>query len=433
MSVVSVSSVRALSARWGTSATAPATPRARLKLIGVLGLLVALQPFTFDLYLPALPALTRSLSTTDAQVQLTLTGTLLGAGAGQLVVGALSDRFGRRRPLLAGIAVHIVASVLCALAPTVEVLGVLRVLQGFGAASAAVTAMAVVRDLYTGSAAAAMISRLILVVGVSPVLAPSVGAALLRTTDWRGIFVTLALLGSALGLLSGLVLRETLPVGRRHSGGMRDTAGAYRILARDRAFLGLTTIAAASMGVVFAYVSGSTFVLQDQYGLSEQQFGLVFAVNAIALIGTPQLNVVLLRRWSPEQLLGASLAYAVVLAVALLAVTATGFGGLPVLLVVLFLTLVSCGLVGPNTGAMALSRHGESAGTAASVLGTLQSLSGAVMAPLVGLLGNDALAMGAVISGLLGTAAAVHLLVVRPQQALEAPRSYADLPVVVGH
>lgn len=416
----SMSSVRGIAARHATSATTPATGRERIKLIAVLGLLVALQPFTFDLYLPALPALGQSLHTSDSAVQLTLTGTLLGAALGQLLVGALSDRYGRRRPLLGGIAVHVVASIGCALAGDVAVLGGMRVLQGLGAAAAAVTAMAVVRDLYSGSAAAAMLSRLILVVGVSPVLAPSVGAALLRTTDWRGIFVALAVLGLVLALLSGFVLRETLPPARRHGAATGGGAlAAYRTLGRDGAYVGLAGIAALSMGITFAYVSGSTFVLQDQYGLSQQQFGLVFAANAIALIGAPQLNVVLLRWVEPRTVLQAALGAGTVLSALLALVGWTGWGGLPALLVVLFLTLGCGGLTGPNTAALALSRHGESAGTAASVLGTAQSLTGAVMAPLVGVLGNDARAMTGLIAALIVSNLLIYVLAVRPRLAAE--------------
>jgi len=426
-----VSSVRRVALRHATTATTPATRLDRTKLILVLGLLVALQPFTFDLYLPALPALGRSLHTSDSAVQLTLTGTLVGAAIGQLLVGALSDRFGRRRPLLGGIAVHIVASLACATAGDVAVLGGMRVLQGLGAAAAAVTAMAVVRDLYSGSAAAAMISRLILVVGVSPILAPSVGAGLLRTTDWRGIFFTLAGIGLVLALLSGGLLRETLPPARRHASGSGRAVAAYRTLARDRAYLGLVAIAALSMGVIFAYVSGSTFVLQDEYGLSQQQFGIVFAINAVASIGAPQLNVVLLRWVDPHRVLQAALGTGAALTLVLAVIGATGWGGLPALLVALFFTLGCCGLTGPNAAALALTRHGESAGTAASVLGTVQSLSGAVMAPLVGVFGNDARAMTGLIAVLIITALAVLLVVARPVLLREGPAAGLDGELLV--
>ena len=201
-----------------TGGPAEPTPRERLRLVLVLGSLIALGPLTIDLYLPALPSITEDLRTSTATVQLTLTGTLLGLAAGQLVLGPLSDAFGRRRPLVAGTAVHVLASVLCALAPDIATLGVLRALQGFGAAAAAVIALAVVRDLFDGLAAATVLSRLMLVLGVAPVLAPTLGGELLRHTDWRGVFVALALVGVTLTAVAALALPESLPPHRRRSG-----------------------------------------------------------------------------------------------------------------------------------------------------------------------------------------------------------------------
>jgi MFS family permease len=184
-----------------------------------------------------------------------------------IIVGPLSDALGRRRPLPAGIGVHILASVLCAISSGVVMLGTLGALQGFGAAAAAVIAMAVVRDRFTGPTAAAVLSRLILVVGVSPVLAPTVGGQLLRWTDWRGVFLALAVIGAAIALIAGLALPEALPDGRRRSGGLRTSLEDYRRLLHDRAFVGLVLVTGLSMAALFAYVAGSTFVLQEQFGV----------------------------------------------------------------------------------------------------------------------------------------------------------------------
>lgn len=401
----------------------------RLRRVLVLGSLVALGPFTIDLYLPALPSITEDLRTSAAAVQLTLTGTLLGVALGQLIVGPLSDAFGRRRPLLAGIALHVVASLLCLLAPTVQVLGALRLAQGLGAAAASVVALAVVRDLYDGNDAARLIARLTLVLGVAPVLAPTLGSGLLRVTDWRGVFVALAALGLALTVVAGLLLEETLPPQRRRRNGLRGVRGDYATLLHDRAFVGLIVVQGAVMAALFSYVSGSSFVLQEQYDVSEQQFGLLFGGGAVGLIGGTQLSARLLDRWAAQQVLSAALTGGLVSGAVLLAVAATGAGGLVGVLAALWVLLAFVGLALPNAPALALSRHGSTAGTAAAMLGAVQFGVGAAVAPLVGVLGNDSLAMGAVMTMSLAAAVLVLRLVVRPGQLPPAQPSYARGPV----
>src|SRR3954452_20172262 len=220
-----------------------AAPPGAARTALTLGAFVALGPLTIDMYLPALPTITRELGTTSATVQLTLTGTLLGLGLGQLVLGPLSDAFGRRRPLLAGTALHVLASLLVLVAPNVAVLGTLRVLQGTGAAAGAVIALAVVRDLYDGRAAATMLSRLFLILGAAPVLAPTIGGEILRFTSWRGAFVLLARYGPLRLVVGWFALRETLPPERRRTSGVVGTLATYRDLLRDRAYVGLILVA----------------------------------------------------------------------------------------------------------------------------------------------------------------------------------------------
>ena len=382
-------------------------------MVLVLGALIALGPATIDMYLPALPTLGEDLAASPAAVQLTLTGTLVGLGLGQLVLGPVSDAVGRRLPVLVGTAVHVLASLLCIVAPTVAVLGGLRLLQGLAAAAAAVVATAVVRDLYSGTAAAVVLSRLMLVLGAAPVLAPTVGGELLRLTDWRGVFGALAVLGALLLLLAAVALPETLPPSRRRPGTVAGTLRGYRTLLRDRTYVGLVVVAGTAMGALFAYVSGSSFVLQEQYGLDEQQFGLAFGAGAVFLIGTTQLNVRLLRTRSPQRVLATGLALGTLAAVVLLFLAVADAGLVPLLLG-LWAVLASVGLVMPNAPALALSRHGEAAGTAAALLGALQFAVGALAAPLVGLLGTDAVAMALVMLGATAVALLVHLVVVRP-------------------
>ncbi|WP_238681791.1 multidrug effflux MFS transporter [Micromonospora trifolii] len=388
------------------------TNRQRAQLVLVLGALIAIGPLTIDMYLPALPAITAGLQTTETAVQLTLTGTLVGLALGQLLIGPLSDVVGRRVPLLAGLAAHIVASVLCVFAPNIAVLGGLRVLQGLGVAAATVVATAVVRDLFSGASFARIFSRLMLVMGLAPILAPTLGSGLLSWTDWRGVFAALAVLGALLIVVAALRLPETLPVARRRHGGVRATLRDYRGLVNDRAFVGLVLVAGLAMAALFAYVSGSSFVLQQEYGLDEQQFGIAFGAGAVGLIGATQFNVRLLRRYTPQQILVSALIAGTAAGLLLVMFAATGIGGLGTLLASLWLVLAAAGLALPNAPALAMSRHSEAAGTAAALLGAVQFGIGAVSAPLAGLFGTGSVPMAIVIAGGMAAALIVMVLVV---------------------
>ena len=401
--------------RTGTvGATRAVPPMARTAL--VLGAFVAVGPLTIDMYLPALPTIANELQTTEAAVQLTLTGTLVGLALGQLVIGPLSDALGRRGPLLTGTALHVVASLLIMVAPSIAVLGALRVLQGVGTAAGAVVALAVVRDLFDGRAAATMLSRLFLVMGAAPVLAPTIGGEVLRVTSWRGVFGLLALYGVLLIVVGAFALRETLPREARRPLRFGATMSTYRGLLRDRTYVGLVLVAGLTMAGLFSYVAGSSFVYQGQFGLDEQQFGLLFGAGAFWLIAATQLNPLALRRWSPGQVLLAGAITGTLSGGALLVLAATGTGGLLGVVVPLWAVLFSTGLALPNAPALALSRHGEAAGAAAALLGAVQFGIGAAVSPLVGLLGNDAVAMGTVILVALLLATVVLVVVVRPWQ-----------------
>jgi DHA1 family bicyclomycin/chloramphenicol resistance-like MFS transporter len=307
---------------------------------------------------------------------------------------------------------------LCVVAPNVAALGTLRVLQGVGAASASVVTLAVVRDLYDGRAAARLLSRLMLVLGVGPVLAPSLGGAVLQWTTWRGVFVVLAAAGAILTLVAYRFLPETLPVERRRSGGVAGTVASFRILGRDGVFVGLVLVAGLSMAALFAYVSGSSFVLQDQYGLSEQQFAVVFGLGSIGLIAGTQVNARLLRRYTPQQLLLWALVGGTGASIVMLASAVSGFGGLVGVLVPIWAVLAAAGVAMPNAPALALSRHGEVAGTAAALLGAVRFGIGAVAAPFVGLLGNDSTAMAAIMVVSMAAAVAVLAVAVSPARLL---------------
>jgi len=406
-----------------TAVDAPAVPLDErpsvLRLALILGAFVAIGPLTIDMYLPALPTITTQLETTSAAVQLTLTGTLVGLALGQLVLGPVSDALGRKRPLLAGTALHVLASLLVLIAPNLAVLGALRVLQGVGTAAGAVIAIAIVRDLFDGRAAATMLSRLFLVLGAAPVLAPTIGGELLRFTSWRGIFALLAVYGVLMVVVGARWLPETLPLERRQNSGVRGTLRGYRSLFRDRAYVGLVLVAGLTMAGLFSYVSGSAFVYQGEFGLDEQQFGLLFGAGAFWLIAATQFNPVLLRRFSPQQLLVTGTVVGALGGAALVALAGTETGGLAAVVGSLWLVLFACGLALPNAPALALSRHGDAAGTAAALLGAIQFGVGALVSPLVGLLGNDAVAIGTVVVSALVLAIGVLVVVVRPWELPE--------------
>ncbi len=387
-----------------------------MQLVLVLGSLIAIGPLSIDMYLPALPALASDLGADDAAVQATLTGMLLGLGVGQLVIGPLSDALGRRRPLLIGVVGHAVTSVLCAVAPDVLSLTAARTLQGVAGAAISVVAMAIVRDLFTGIAAARLLSRLMLVMGVAPVAAPTLGGQLLQLTSWRGIFAVLAAVGVVLVVVAAFGLRETLPPERRRSAHPAATLRTYLTLLRDGPFVALAMVAGLMFATMFSYISGSPFVLQGLFGLDPQQYALVFGLNAVGIVLCTQLNPVLLRRFTPLGVLTTAVSIALTAAVVLLTVAVTGIGGLVAVLVPLGVIIAVCGLAFPNTPALALSRHGESAGTAAAMLGATQFGIGGLAAPLVGLLGTgSAVPMAAVMTATTASALTLLMLVVRPR------------------
>lgn len=392
--------------------------RKYVQLVLVLGALSAIGPLTIDTYLPALPELSRQLGATDAQAQSTITGLLIGLGVGQLIIGPLSDAVGRRKPLLIGLGLHAGMSLLCALAPSIGMLTLTRSLQGFAGAAVAVVSMAVVRDLFSGIRAAQLLSRLVLVLGVAPILAPSLGSALLALTSWRGIFVVLAVAALLMLVLAFVALPETLPVERRRPASIIGSLQAYRMLFRDRLFIVMVLVAGLMFATLFAYISGAPFVLQNLYGLTPQQFGIAFSANAIGMIAMTQINPWLVKRYSPVSVLTFGVLLAVSGAVLLLVLMSLGVGGWFAFMAPLFFVISAAGLSFPNAPAIALNRHGESAGTAAAMLGASQFMIGGAVAPLVGALDNGTpVPMAAIMVGTTGLAA---VLLLSSRKALSA-------------
>ncbi|MFJ5259369.1 multidrug effflux MFS transporter [Streptomyces sp. NPDC088387] len=357
----------------------------------ILGGLTAVPPLAMDTYLPALPDVTDALHAPAATVQLTLTTCLAGMALGQLVVGPMSDRWGRRRPLLIGLAVYVVATVLCALAPTIEALIAFRLIQGLAGASGIVIARAVVRDLHDGVAMARFFSTLMLISGVAPIVAPLIGGQILRVTDWRGVFVVLTVVGVVLALVVWAKLPETLPPEDRHAGGVGEALRSMRGILADLPFTGFMLTGGFAFASLFAYISASPFVIQEIYGASPQTFSLLFGVNSVGLVVCGQINgKILVGRVRLDRVLAVGLTIVVVAATALLLMSTGVFGevGLAPVAAALFVLMSAMGITLPNTQALALTRVKHAAGSASALLGTSSFLIGAIASPLVGVAGE---------------------------------------------
>ncbi|MFE3687847.1 Bcr/CflA family multidrug efflux MFS transporter [Streptomyces sp. NPDC059095] len=407
-----------------TAATA-ALRRTSLLVTLVLGGLTALPPLSMDMYLPALPEVTDALRSPAATVQLTLTACLAGMALGQLVVGPMSDKWGRRRPLLIGMVVYVLATAVCAFAPNVELLISFRLLQGLAGAAGIVIARAVVRDLYDGVEMARFFSTLMLISGVAPVVAPLIGGQVLRLTDWRGVFVVLTVIGVLLTAVVFKWLHETLPVERRHSGGVGEALRTMGGLLKDRVFTGYMLAGGLAFAALFAYISASPFVVQEIYGASPQTFSLLFGLNSVGLVVVGQINgKLLIGRVSLDKALGFGLAVITLAATALLLMTSGVFGevGLAPIAAGLFVLMSAMGLAMPNTNAQALMRTPNAAGSASALLGTSSFLVGAVASPLVGIAGEATAVPMAVVQLASAVAALLcFLLLCRPWQRGQQP------------
>jgi DHA1 family bicyclomycin/chloramphenicol resistance-like MFS transporter len=397
-----------------TGARQPGRPtRGQIVLLAALS---AFGPLSLDMYLPGLPPLSRDLHATASGAQLTITACMIGLGVGQVIAGPLSDARGRRRPLLTGLAGYAVSSMACAVAPSVGVLVVTRLVQGMAGSVGIVIARAVVRDLSGGAVAARLFGVLMGITGVVPVLAPLIGGQVLLFTSWRGVFVVLAVIGVPLFVATAVMLPETLPVHARHGGGLRGVLGRFGSLLRDRRFTPYALAFSLSFAAMFAYIAGSSFVLENIYGISPQLFSLIFAINSAGLITLSLLGSRVVGRRGAAWLLRRGLVGTAAASIAALLVT-VAHAGLGWLLACFFLLLCANGIVLPNGTAAAMAAQSGSLGAASALLGLGQFGSGAVVAPLVGVAGSsDALPMVIVIAAA-GTAALLVDLLFAPRDA----------------
>jgi DHA1 family bicyclomycin/chloramphenicol resistance-like MFS transporter len=410
----------------GASVTAIGTPApARELTVGrplaaVLGLLTIFGPMFLDLYLPVLPALTAELQSTTSVAQLTITACLLGLAIGQIIAGPLSDRFGRRMPLLIGVIAYTVTSALCAISPTIETLIIARFVQGLAGAVGIVIAQAAGRDVYSGGKLLRYYGRLTVLGGLAAIIGPVIGGQLAAVTDWRGVFLFLAAVGIAILVASLLVFRETLPEHRRTTGGLSHTLSDFRRLLADRVFIGAVLITGFTYSAIFAYLSGATYILQGMYGLSPQGYSFAFGLNSLGFVIFGFIAGRLAERWSERGTLAAGLLMALTGALGLLA---TALLHLPLIAIVLSLfTMVSgVAVTSPPATSLALKDYPDIAGTASSLLGLARFAFGGLAAPLVGIGGaNDPVPFG-VVAAVAAAAAALCMGLVRRQKANDGP------------
>jgi MFS transporter, DHA1 family, multidrug resistance protein len=355
-------------------------------LPSLLGLFIAVGPAATDMYLPAFPAVEATFGTEPGTAQLTLATWFAGLAVGQITQGTLSDRLGRRIPLIAGFIVFTLSTIGCALAPSLTVLAIFRAVAAFGASAGMVIARAVVRDLSEGQAAAIMMSRLVLVMGVAPILAPTIGGAILAFAHWRVIFWVLTLYGTACVITAWKVLPETLPADRRIRLGFGGQATRYLMILQEKTFLTHAIMGGCSTFAMFAYLSGCSPVFEDGFGLNPSEFALIFGLCAVSLVACSQFNARLLPRFGLSHMLTVVARISFCGTVALVALAFSGVHVLWAIVAPLVVVIGCQGFNNANATAGALSRHAGHAGSASALMGTFQFGLGASAGLLVGML-----------------------------------------------
>lgn len=389
-----------------------------LQLILILGSLSTFGPLSIDMYLPALPNVSSDLNSGTSLVQLSLTACLMGIALGQIFAGPVSDVSGRRIPLLTGLAMYVVSSLLCAFSPTIESFLLMRFIQGLAGSAGIVISRASVRDLYSGTEMTRFFALLMLVSGAAPILAPIIGGQILQFTSWRGVFLVLAAIGFLVLLAVFFGLRETLPVDRRSRGGLSNTLRTFWSLLQNKTFMGYALSQGFASAAMFAYISGSPFVIQNIFGISPQMFSVLFAINGIGIIAAGQITGRLAGQVPERKLLTIGLSLALLGGISLLATILTG-GSLITILAALFFVVSSVGIIGTSCFSLAMQEQAKTAGSASALLGLLSFVLGGVMAPFVGIAGSfSALPMGIIIASAEIAAMLSYILLVKRQPSL---------------
>lgn len=393
-----------------TDLSPASSARAGKLLVLVLGTLTALAPLAIDMYLPALPKIAQDVHVELGEVQQTLSVFLIGMAVGQAFYGPLADRFGRRVPLMAGMILFAIASFACARAQTMNSLLFWRLLMALGGSAGMVIPRAIVRDLFNQRESTRVYALLMLILGVSPILAPLIGAQLITLSGWRSIFVALAVVGVGCVVASIWAAPESLPVEKRSKGGVGLALRTYWQLLTDRRFIGPTLASGFTTATLFSYLTGSSFVFIEKFGLTPDQYALVFGFNAIGLIGASQINEWLLSRFTSWQVLSVSFLTAAIAGLLVLAVGLTGIGGMPVMIGLIFIVMSTAGIIFPNIAGVAMAPFGHVAGSASALIGTLQFGMGGIAGALVGIFHNGTLLP---MTGMLALSAIAGLITLR--------------------
>ncbi|MGN7165384.1 multidrug effflux MFS transporter [Paenibacillus cellulositrophicus] len=376
------------------------THKAKRNTLGfalILATFSALGPFTVDMYLASLPQIGEFFGTGASAVQASLTTSLLGLGLGQLIMGPLSDIYGRRRPLLTSMVLYILSSVGCAFAPSIQWFIVLRFIQGAAASAGLVISRAIVRDRFSGVEMTKFISLLTMISNVAPLISPTAGSIVVSYSSWVGVFIFLGGLGIALTGITTWWVKESLPIQQRVPSSFRTLIKNYNTLFRDRSFMGYALVNGILFAGVFAYVAGTPFIYQNIYGVSPQMFSILFALNGLAIIMGSQFVKLLASRVPERRLFLIGIITAFISAAAILLVVLS-HAPLSAIFISIFLFAFSIGIIGPVSFTLAMESQGHIAGSASAVLGTFQFALGALTSPLVGIAGeNSALPFGVVI------------------------------------
>ncbi|CAH1648470.1 Bcr/CflA family efflux transporter [Chelatococcus asaccharovorans] len=396
----------------------PAQPVVK-NAVFIIGALSTIGPMAIDMYLPAFPAIAKALATEVGMVQLSMVSFFAALVIGQLIYGPVSDAIGRKRPIYAGLVLFVIASIGCALAESVEMLIALRFVQGIGACAGMVLARAIVRDIHTGREAVRLISLTLLVLSVSPMLAPLGGSLLTQFVSWRGIFLVIAASGAVCLWLMWRQLPETRPPERRTRGGVRAALGAYRVLMRDRRFLGTAFMCGCGQGIMVSYLTGSSFVFIEVFGVSPVGYSVIFAVNACALVGSAQMNATLVGRFGLPRLIRAATLAVCLSTVTLAALVLPGHASLVMFWGITMVLFAALGVLNPISAVLALESHGARAGAASSMLGGIQFSLATVAGAAVSLFFDGSarpLVIAFVICGI-GAAVLAHVTLRRPASA----------------